>query len=782
MSDENLGRAVLALTTDDKDLDKGLHAAERKGHSWIKRVGGLVGKGIKAAAIGAVAAAGITVAALGSTIGPASDLAESATKVGVVFGEQADVVKAFADTAAVALGMTEQEALAAAGTYGNLFRAMNMGEDTSAEMSTSLVQLAADLASFNNMDPTEVLDKLRAGLTGETEPLKTLGVNMNQAALEAKALELGLLDASGEMSAAAKAQAAYAIIMEQTALAQGDFARTSEGLANQQRILKAQLGDLRATVGAALLPALEAIIGKVTELAQSEKFQEWIGRLVEGLTVIGEAVGEVVEVITWTLEQGGDLEMVLRNVLSVLLEQLGLTEEQMDGVFEVINKVQDAFLAVTGFIEENATPILAALAAMLLAVVVPAFVTWATVTIAAMAPVVLPILAIGAAVGLLVAAWEKDWGGIRTALTAFWEETGKPIFETVKAWLEEKIPQAIAILKKFWEEVLLPALQIVWAFIEEKVFPTFAIAWDWLQDKIPAAVSTAADFWNTVLWPALEKVWAFLRDRVFPIFTIAWEWLQETLPAAVQTLANFWNETLWPALQSVWAFIDEYIIPIFKALDEVYIAALNLALTALQGMWENVLLPALTAVWEFIRDKVAPILTGLADEGLAGVEEAAGTLSTFWNETLKPALEGVWAFIKDNLGPILVWFKDEVVEKLTTALDSLKGALTWVKDRLNELKNALKNLTLPDWLTPGSPTPLEWGLRGIAEAMGELNRVQLPDLRRNLSVAMPATTPLAALERSAQNSTTFQIANYAPRAETRLELRHLITALELAHV
>ncbi|HSV29709.1 MAG TPA: hypothetical protein VLL76_09115, partial [Candidatus Omnitrophota bacterium] len=421
MADENLGRAVLALTTDDKDLDKGLDAAERKGHSWVQRVGGLVGKGIKAAAIGAVAAAGITAAALGSTIGPASDLAESASKVGVVFGEQADVVKAFADTAAAALGMTEQEALAAAGTYGNLFRAMNMGEDVSAEMSTALVGLAADLASFNNMDPSEVLDKLRAGLTGETEPLKTLGVNMNQAALEAKALEMGLLDASGEMTAAAKAQAAYAIIMEQTALAQGDFARTSEGLANQQRILKAQLGDLRATVGAALLPAIEAIIGKVTELAQSEKFQEWIGRLVEGIGVIGEAVGEVVEVITWTLEQGGDLEMVLRNVLSVLLEQLGLTEEQMDGVFEVINKVQDAFLAVTGFIEENAAPILAALAAMLLAVVVPAFVTWAGAaiaaagaTIAAMAPVVLPILAIGAAVALLVKAWEKDWGGIRT--------------------------------------------------------------------------------------------------------------------------------------------------------------------------------------------------------------------------------------------------------------------------------------------------------------------------------------------------------------------------------
>lgn len=785
-----LGEAVVYLLGDQEGIEGSLKDTERKTDAWAGKIAGgvtkVIGGAFKAVAIGAATAGVATAGALATTIGPASDLSETVSKVGVVFGEEADRVLEFGASAAHALGMTKEEALAAAGTYGNLFRAMQLTEDKSADMSTGLVQLAADLAAFNNMDPSEVLDKLRAGLTGETEPLKSLGVNMNQAMLKAKALEMGLIGVDEEMTAAAKAQAAYAIIMEQTALAQGDFARTSEGLANQQRILKAQLGDLRAEIGTALLPILEMMIGAVTQFAQSETFQAWVAAAVGGLEKLTGFLSEIIDLIAWTVDQGGNLEAVLRNVLSLLLEQLGLTEEQIDGVFEVINNVQDAFTAVVGFIEENAVPILAGLAAALLTIVVPAFVSWAgaaaaaaAATIAALAPVLAPILAIGAAVALLVKAWQNDWGGIRTTLTQFWERTGRPIFDTVRAWLEEKLPQGIAVLKRFWEEVLLPALQAVWAFIEQRVFPTFAVAWQWLAEKIPAAVQTAADFWNETLKPALEAVWAFLKDSVFPIFTTAWEWLQEKLPAAVQTLSDFWNETLLPAITAVWAFIDEYIIPIFNALVDVYIAALNLALTALQGIWEKVLLPALEAVWKFIKEDIGPILEELAEGWLAGVQLAAETLATFWTETLKPALEAVWKFIRDNLGPILEWFRDEVVKRLTDALDGLKGALTWVKDRLNELKDALKNVKLPDWLTPGSPTPFEMGLRGIADAMAELNRVELPRLQTNLAMAGAAGGGLASAASVVNH--TYEITNWSPEPESRLNLSNLISALELAH-
>jgi len=176
--------SILAkLGLDASDFHKGLGDAESKATSSGSKIANnlaAVGGGI---VTGGLMAAGAAVAAVGgylaSAVGPASDLAETVSKVGVVFGDWGEDMLHWGETSATALGMSTNAALGAAATYGNLFRAMGIGVEASYDMSTGLVELAADLASFNNMDPTMVLDKLRAGLSGETEPLKTLGVILN---------------------------------------------------------------------------------------------------------------------------------------------------------------------------------------------------------------------------------------------------------------------------------------------------------------------------------------------------------------------------------------------------------------------------------------------------------------------------------------------------------------------------------------------------------------------------------------------------------------------------
>jgi len=97
-------------------------------------------------------------------------------KVEVVFGENAAAIKQWSKDAAEAFGMSRQKALEAAGTFGNLFRALGLGTPQASDMSKKLVQLAADLASFNNANPEEVLLALRSGLVGEAEPLRKFGV------------------------------------------------------------------------------------------------------------------------------------------------------------------------------------------------------------------------------------------------------------------------------------------------------------------------------------------------------------------------------------------------------------------------------------------------------------------------------------------------------------------------------------------------------------------------------------------------------------------------------
>lgn len=212
----------------------------------------------KAAIVGAAVGGAFLV--VNKAIQAASDLAESQSKVGVVFGENAETVRSWARTSATAFGISEQAALEAAGTYGNLFQSFGLGRQEATSMSTSLVQLAADLASFNNTSIDDAIEALRSGLSGETEPLKRFGIALNDARLKAEALAQGIYEGTGTLNAAQKAQAAYALILKDTTLAQGDFARTSDGLANQQRILQAQFQNLIAQLGQALIPVALKVV------------------------------------------------------------------------------------------------------------------------------------------------------------------------------------------------------------------------------------------------------------------------------------------------------------------------------------------------------------------------------------------------------------------------------------------------------------------------------------------------------------------------------------------
>jgi len=217
----------------------------------LKKVAGALG----------VAFAGAQVAKFAKdSVMAASDMAESVSKVNVVFGDTAKEVLDFGQTAATSMGISKQKALEAAGTYGNLFQALGVTKDKSQEMSVSMVQLAADLGSFNNMSVDDSLNALRSGLSGETEPLKRFGVSLNDTILKAKALEMGFGKITGVMDPAIKSQVIYATVLEQTKKAQGDYARTADGTANTMKTLQAKFEDAKVAVGDALMPAFKGLL------------------------------------------------------------------------------------------------------------------------------------------------------------------------------------------------------------------------------------------------------------------------------------------------------------------------------------------------------------------------------------------------------------------------------------------------------------------------------------------------------------------------------------------
>jgi hypothetical protein len=248
-------------------------------------------KGLTKKAGVAFAAVGAGAAVLGKQfIDAASDMEESLSKVNVVFGENASEIIKFSKTAATSMGLSSQQALEAAGTYGNLFQAFGLSRDASTDMSQSLVQLAGDLASFNNVPIDDALLALRSGLSGETEPLKRFGVALNDARLKEEALSMGIYKGTGTLNAAQKAQAAYSLIMKDTTLAQGDYLRTADGVANRTRTIAAQFQDVKTGIGTALLPAFGAVLN-VLSTKVIPVFQEFSSVAAE--KGLGAAVSEM---------------------------------------------------------------------------------------------------------------------------------------------------------------------------------------------------------------------------------------------------------------------------------------------------------------------------------------------------------------------------------------------------------------------------------------------------------------------------------------------------------
>jgi phage-related protein len=278
-----------------------------------------------------------------------------------------------------------------------------------------------------------------------------------------------------------------------------------------------------------------------------------------------------------------------------------------------------------------------------------------------------------------------------------------------------------ALLGAAWSENWFGIRDILTDFWQNTAQPILSQLIQWLKIYVPVAVQAAAELWQTVLLPALRAVGDFIGTVVIPVLQTLLTWLAETIPPVIQALADYWTNVLLPSLRQIWAFIQEYIIPILDALASVWIAFLKLELKILAGIWQNVLLPALRAVWDFITGSLIPIFKSLVD------------------------------FISQQVGPKVKWLTG-LAEKLEGAFKKVKDVLKGVVDRLKELARKINELgdKLPDWMTPGSPTPLELGLRGINDAMRQLSRVEVP----RMSAALQMAAPVGMLAGPVSNTTT----------------------------
>lgn len=235
-----------------------------------------------------------------SVTASASDLQESVNATQVVYKEFGKTapreVERLAAASAKTYGLSRKDFNGMAVQFSSFVNTVaGKGGDVVGTLD-GLTTRAADFASVMNLDVADAARVFQSGLAGETEPLKKFGINLSAAAVEAYAVSEGIAKAGKEMTESQKIQARYGLLMEQTANTTGDFANTSESLANRQRILGATWEDLKAKIGSVFLPAAESAVGAVQGLV--EKFDTLMTtvfdnkRVRTAITEVGEALGE----------------------------------------------------------------------------------------------------------------------------------------------------------------------------------------------------------------------------------------------------------------------------------------------------------------------------------------------------------------------------------------------------------------------------------------------------------------------------------------------------------
>lgn len=595
----------IEILGDAKGAQGAFGSADKAADGFGSKIGGIAkGIGVATAAIGvAIGAAAIV------GIKAASDYEESFNKVGEVFDDQAGRITDWSKNAAQSFGLSRSEALAAAGDFGNLFTAMGIGTGSAADMSEGIVGLAADLGSFNNIGTDEALEKIRAGLVGETEPLRSLGVNLDAASIKAKAMAMGLADASGELTPAAKAQAAYALILEQTTNAQGDFQRTKSGMANSLKVIGASFDDVKVAIGQRLLPAVAPLIAAFAARlpAALDIAVAWFDR------IIGVVKGPLMAVFT-----------LIRDGWITLFQALSGDWQDNDKIVGLHRVLGNVGLVI----REQIIPAVQSMAAWFTGTLLPAIQT------------------IIGFVGQLTAAFGE--GGFAGVVALLAERLG-PVAEQLMAWAGQVLVQLVGKIGQWagafldWIAPMIPPLLVELAKVA-------AAIGTWAYETALPAIREQLGVWGQALIDWIGPRIGPLVEALGTLLSALGSWMLDTaLPAIAAKLGE------WGAAFVAW--VGPQIPPL--------LAALGGLLADLGGWLLSTALPAIieklgqwgAAFIAWVAPQIPPLLVALG--GLL-VDLGAWMIGTALPEIVRKLAQWGAAFIG--------WVATEVLPKLPGAL------------------------------------------------------------------------------------------------------------------
>jgi len=281
----------------------------------------------------------------------AMDAVESENLFEVAMGAVAGDARKWSEETSKALGLNAYNVRNNMATYNAMLTSMGLASDESLKMSEGLTQLSYDMASFYNLKPEEAFEKLKSGISGEAEPLKALGILVNDTTIKTYAYANGIAKQGAELTEAQKVQARYGAIMEATKNAQGDLARTMDSPTNKLRIMKEQAQQIGIQFGQILIPILEKLIAIIKPLMDrfqglSKEQQE----LIVKIALIAAAVGPIVMVIGKVVSVVGTLSSAFGAISGAMAAAGGASGAVGAAIAAITGPVGIAIAAVAGFI------------------------------------------------------------------------------------------------------------------------------------------------------------------------------------------------------------------------------------------------------------------------------------------------------------------------------------------------------------------------------------------------------------------------------------------------
>ena len=705
--------------------------------SFKKQMAGIQGMAKKAAAALAGAFAVKKIADFGAQcIELGSDLAEVQNVVDVTFPRMSKQIDQFAKNAAAQFGLSETMAKKFSGTFGAMAKAFGFGEKSAYEMSTALTGLAGDVASFYNISQDEAYTKLKSVFTGETETLKDLGIVMTQNALDSYAMANGYGKTTKAMSEMEKVALRYAFVQDQLTLASGDFIRTSDGWANQVRILKLQFDSLKATLGQGLINVLtpviqviNTIIGKLMSLANAFKaFTELITGKKSGGGASDAAAG--MEALAASADKAGaaasgagsaakkaakDMKGATTGIDELNIIQApeesgsgsgaggGYAVDEFSlgnaidappidtsGIEGSVKRIKDIFNGLISFFKEKKNEIMAVVGGVLagigtyflatnwddiIATVVGTFDSIKNGIIAAFTGISWPAVGIAAAVAIIVAAIIDLWNTSET--------------------FRDNVKQAWGLICTVFTE----SCSLIW---NQGIKP--------LIGAIGELASAIYRFYES---SGLKKLFEFVMSAIVQVSSVIGSLLVATISSAItfilQVITSLIECLTWIIDKATWVsenwsriwyeirkFLADALSSIKQSIDEKIEAVnafINQKLAQIKALWEqswNNIYNFASIIWGNIKRKATEIFEAIRDKLSEIWDGVRATIEEKWN-AIKAWFEEIWENIKN------VFNIEEMVEVGKGVMTKLWDGLRAVWDEINQWLGGIVETVTQIW-------------------------------------------------------------------------------------